>query len=220
MIKIAPSVLTADFTKLGDELHALENIGADMVHLDIMDGVFVPNISFGLRVVECIRKATSLPLDVHLMIIRPQEYIERFAKAGADIIGIHWESDCDAAECLKAIRSAGCKSCLTIKPATAASEIFSLLPLCDMVLIMTVEPGFGGQSFMHNCMGKATELRNEAARQGLSFDIEVDGGIDNTTAPIAVQAGANVLVCGSYLVGAANSAERMKYLRTSYGSLA
>ena len=220
MIKIAPSVLTADFTKLGDELRILEDIGADMLHLDVMDGVFVPNISFGLRVVECIRKASSLPLYVHLMITRPQEYIERFAKAGADIIGIHLESDCDAAACLKAIRAAGCKSCLTIKPATAAVEIFSLLPLCDMVLIMTVEPGFGGQSFMHDCIGKATELKAEAARQGLSFDIEVDGGIDGTTAPIAVAAGANVLVCGSYLVGADDPAGRMKALRASYDLLA
>ena len=216
MVKIAPSILTANFAKLGDEIKTLENIGSDMLHLDVMDGVFVPNISFGLRVVECIRKATALPLDVHLMITRPQDYIERFAKAGADIVGIHLESDCNAEECLKAIRSAGCKSCLTIKPATPAADIFNLLSLCDMVLVMTVEPGFGGQSFMYDCISKVTEIKNEAARQGLSLDLEVDGGIDNTTAKVAVEAGANVLVCGSYLVGPSDCMERMKTLRASY----
>ena len=215
MIQIAPSVLTADFCFLGDELNRLEQAGAHLLHLDIMDGVFVPNISFGPRVVECIKSHTQLPLDVHLMIIRPDLYIEHFAKAGADIIGIHFESEGTAKDTLLAIKKAGVKSCLTIKPATPAEAIFDLLPLCDMVLVMTVEPGFGGQSFMRDCVPKITALRQEADRLGLTLDIEVDGGIDPSTAPVAVSAGANVLVVGSYLCGAADMEARMKSLNDS-----
>ena len=146
-VKISPSVLTADFLTLKDDIKRLEDAGADMLHLDVMDGIFVPNISFGVPVIKSIKNHTSLPLDVHLMIDRPHRYIKQFAEA-ADLLGFHFEAGSDVAETLKEIRALGCKSCLTIKPCTSPQEIFEYLPLCDMVLVMSVEPGFGGQKFM------------------------------------------------------------------------
>lgn len=197
-IKISPSVLTADFLTLKEDIARLEAAGADMLHLDVMDGIFVPNISFGNPVIKSIKKYSSVPLDVHLMIDRPHRYIKDFAMY-ADILGFHYEAGSDCASLLKEIRELGCKSCLTIKPCTEPEEIFDLLPLCDMVLVMSVEPGFGGQSFMSSALDKLSALRREIDRRGLSIDLEVDGGINGETAPLAVKAGANVLVAGSYV---------------------
>ena len=204
-VKISPSVLTADFLSLKDDIKRLEDAGADMLHLDVMDGIFVPNISFGVPVIKSIKKHTSLPLDVHLMIDRPHRYIRQFAET-ADLLGFHYEAGSDVAETLKEIRALGCKACLTIKPCTAPQEIFEFLPLCDMVLVMSVEPGFGGQKFMPAALSKLSALREEISRRGLDIMLEVDGGINAETAVQAVGAGADVLVAGNYVF----SAEDMK----------
>lgn len=213
MVKISPSVLTADFLTLGDSIKKLEEAGVDMLHLDVMDGIFVPNISFGNPVIKSIKVHTNLPLDVHLMIDRPHRYIEEFAKY-ADLLGFHFEAGSDNAELLKRIRELGCKSCITIKPATAAEEIFPLLPLCDMVLVMSVEPGFGGQKFMPMALDKIKAIKAECVRQGLDIDIEVDGGINAETAPQAVEAGANVLVAGNYLFSADDMGARVREIKS------
>ena len=210
-VKVSPSVLTADFLTLKEDIEKLESAGVDMLHLDVMDGIFVPNISFGVPVIKSIKKHSTVPMDVHLMIDRPHRYIKEFASV-ADILGFHYEAGSDVAETLKEIRALGCKSCLTIKPCTAAEEIFEFLPLCDMVLVMSVEPGFGGQSFMPSALPKLTALKNECERRGLNVDLEVDGGINAETAPLAVEAGANVLVAGSYLF-CDEMDSRTKYLK-------
>jgi len=210
-IKISPSVLTADFLNLKEDILNLEKAGTDMLHLDVMDGIFVPNISFGIPVIKSIRKYSNVPLDVHLMIDRPHRYIEQFAEV-SDILGFHYEANSPVKETLQKIRELGCKSCLTIKPKTQPEEIFEYLPFCDMVLVMSVEPGFGGQSFMPSALPKLTALREECKRQGLNIDLEIDGGINAETAPLAVEAGANVLVAGSFLFSP-EMEQRMKYLK-------
>ena len=202
-VKISPSVLTADFLTLKDDIKRLEDAGTDMLHLDVMDGIFVPNISFGVPVIKSIKKHTSLPLDVHLMIDRPHRYIKQFAEV-ADYLGFHYEAGSDVAETLKEIRNLDCKACLTIKPCTAPQEIFEYLPLCDMVLVMSVEPGFGGQKFMPQALEKLSVLRKEITKRGLDILLEVDGGINAETAPLAVNAGADVLVAGNYVFSAEN----------------
>ena len=198
MITLSPSLLACDFTNIESEVKKVRDAGADWIHLDVMDGIFVPNISFGVPVIKSIKRHSTVPLDVHLMIDRPHRYIKEFAEV-ADILGFHYEAGSPVAETLKEIRNLGCKSCLTIKPKTAAEEIFHLLPLCDMVLVMSVEPGFGGQSFMESALPKLAALKAECKRQGLEIDLEVDGGINADTAKLATEAGANVLVAGSYL---------------------
>ena len=213
MIKISPSVLTADFTKLGDAVRELDRAGTDMLHLDVMDGIFVPNISFGMPVVRSIRAITETVLDVHLMIDRPHRYIEDFAKAGADIIGFHTEAGSDIGETLDKIHAFGKKACLTVKPKTPVEDIFPYLDRCDMVLILSVEPGFGGQKFMPESLPKIAAVRRKADELGLDIDIEVDGGINLETAPQAVTAGANVLVAGNVIFSAEDKAQRLKELR-------
>ena len=212
MVKLSPSVLTADFLTLRDVIPQFEKSGVDMLHLDVMDGIFVPNISFGIPVIKSIKAHTNLPLDVHLMIDRPHRYIKEFA-AVADWLGFHFEAGSDVAETLKEIRSLGCKSCLTIKPGTAAEEIFEYLPLCDMVLVMSVEPGFGGQKFMPNSLEKVKKIKAEAEKQGTCLEIEIDGGINAETAPLAVEAGVTVLVAGNYIFSAENIEETVKKVK-------
>ncbi|MBR0113105.1 MAG: ribulose-phosphate 3-epimerase [Clostridia bacterium] len=197
MIKISPSVLASDFSRLGDEAKKAENGGADMLHLDVMDGHFVPNISFGAPVIASIRDKTSLFFDVHLMISDPLKYAGDFAKAGADMIVFHIESDSDTDETLDRIHALGCKAGIAIKPATPAEEVIPYIRKADMILVMTVEPGFGGQSFMPETMPKVSLIRQVAAALGKDLDIQVDGGINYETVVTAAAAGANVFVAGS-----------------------
>ena len=212
-VKISPSVLTSDFLSLKDDIKRLEEAGVDMLHLDVMDGIFVPNISFGVPVIKSIREHSNIPLDVHLMIDRPHRYIKEFASV-SDYLGFHYEAGSDVAETLKEIRKLGCKSCLTIKPCTLPEEIFEFLPLCDMVLVMSVEPGFGGQKFMPSALDKLSVLRDECAKQGLIAELEVDGGINAETALLAVNAGATVLVAGNYIFSADDMAARVAEIKS------
>lgn len=215
MIKISPSVLASDFSRLGEEAVLMEKSGADYLHLDVMDGHFVPNISFGAPVIKSVRGLTGLVFDVHLMISDPLKYAGDFAGAGADIITFHLESDSDAGETLDKIHSLGCRAGLSIKPGTPVESVFPYLDKTDMVLVMTVEPGFGGQSFMHDMMDKVRKLRSEIIRRSLDTDIQVDGGINEETVRIAAQAGANVFVAGSAVFKSDNPALIIEKLRNN-----
>ena len=196
MIKISPSILACDFAKMGEEIAKVEKF-SDYLHVDVMDGIFVPNISFGMPVIKSIRKVTDIFFDVHLMIDRPERYIEEFASLGSDLITIHYESTQNPAEVLKKIRALGKKAGISVKPGTDYSVLLPLLPLCDLVLVMTVEPGFGGQKFMSDMLDKVRLLRKEIIRRKLNVDIEVDGGISEDNAALVSEAGANILVAGS-----------------------
>lgn len=213
MIKISPSMLSADFNKLGEEILDIERAGADMVHLDVMDGVFVTNISFGLAVIESIRKNSKMVFDVHLMIVEPEKYVERFVDAGADIVTFHHEATKDTEKTLKMIKAKGAKAAVSVKPGTPIEAIYPYLELCDMVLIMTVEPGYGGQAFMPEMLEKVRKLKAEIDLRGLAVDIQVDGGINEKTAKEAVLAGANVLVAGSAVFKATDRKTAIDALR-------
>ena len=199
MVKISPSILNADLANLEREVKSLESAGADMLHIDVMDGVFVPNISIGLPVVKSLRKCTDMFFDVHLMIVNPEKYVERFIECGADLVAIHYESTADVAKVLDTIRSFGKKSGLAISPKTEPMEIFDLLPKCDLVLVMTVEPGFGGQKLIESAAEKIAILKEEILKQNLKVEIEVDGGINAENAPHLRDLGADILVAGSYI---------------------
>jgi ribulose-phosphate 3-epimerase len=199
---IAPSILSADFARLGEEIRAVESAGADWIHVDVMDGRFVPNITIGPVVVQAIRASTKLPLDVHLMIVEPHRYVEAFARAGADIISVHEEAVPDLAPVLRQIRALGKRAAVAVNPASPINRLPALLPELDMVLIMTVNPGFSGQKFMADGVPKIAALRAEIDRRGLKVDIEVDGGIAPATAPEVIAAGADILVAGSAVFGA------------------
>ena len=197
MLIISPSLLAADFTRLAEELKKAEAAGASYLHLDVMDGVFVPNISFGIPVIESLRKISELTFDVHLMIVDPIRYVDAFADAGADLITFHYESCDDPLAVVRAIKARGLRASVSIKPATPAEVLFPLLDELDMVLVMTVEPGFGGQKLIPETVKKVHALRIEALRRGLVLDIQVDGGINADNLPMLTEAGANVIVAGS-----------------------
>ena len=209
-ILIAPSILSADFMNLERDVKAIENAGADWVHVDVMDGHFVPNITIGVPVVKSLRKVTKMPLDVHLMIQNPEKYIEPFAKAGADILTIHYETVVNHKEVLQAIRANGMKAGISIKPKTVAKVLDGLYDYIDLILVMTVEPGFGGQEFMIDCMPKLNYYKSLNLENTY---LEVDGGINNRTAKIAVANGANVLVAGNYVYNSDNIKERIESLK-------
>ena len=214
-IKIAPSILSADFANLERDIRKIDT--ADYVHVDIMDGEFVPNISIGIPVVKAIRPVTGLPLDVHLMITKPVRYVEQFCDAGADLVTVHVESDFpeNIHAALEKIHARGKRAGIVLKPNTRAEAALPYLKECDIVLVMTVEPGFGGQKFMPAAVEKIAAIRAEAQRRGLSTDIEVDGGIDAATAPLCAAAGANVLVAGSAVFGAKDPAAAMSAIRAA-----
>ena len=212
MVKIAPSILAADILRLGDDVKAMADMGCDFIHVDVMDGMFVPNLSFGPAVVKAISGITSLPRDVHLMVERPERYIKTFIDAGASLLTIHAEAAENPSEALCAIRALGAKAGVSLKPGTPIEAIAPLLPLADMVLVMTVEPGFGGQSFMPAMTDKVEALR----KGGYKGYIEVDGGINGENAPIVMAKGADVLVMGTSLFAAKDPQGVMAEIRESY----
>ncbi len=213
-IKIAPSILSANFAKMGEEVQSLEKCGADVVHCDVMDGVFVNNITFGIKMVEDLRKITSLPLDCHLMIVHPEKYVERFAKAGADIITVHYEACQDnLEEVLKLIKSTGVKCGAVINPDTPVEKIKDVILLCDMVLVMSVFPGFGGQKFIPSALDKLREIRAIIDASGKDIDLEIDGGVTAENVEEIKAAGANVIVAGSAVFKAADRSAMIASLK-------
>ncbi|MEA5040182.1 MAG: ribulose-phosphate 3-epimerase [Clostridiaceae bacterium] len=210
MAILAPSILSADFANLGRDAQAALDAGAQMLHVDVMDGHFVPNISIGVPVVKSLRKAVDGFLDCHLMISQPEKYIDAFIDAGADLINLHLEAEGDKACLLEHIRARGVQSALTIKPKTPPEVLLPYLSLCNMILVMSVEPGFGGQKFMPEVLPKVSFLRTEINRRGLACHLQIDGGITLENAPEALNAGADVLVAGSAVFGAKNVEQQIQ----------
>jgi ribulose-phosphate 3-epimerase len=213
MVKIAPSILSADFSKLGEDIERIDKGGADFIHIDVMDGSFVPNISLGLPVIKSIRNRTDKTFDVHLMINNPSNYIDDFIEAGADIITVHYEADKHIDRTINYIKSKGKKAAVSLNPGTPISVLKNLISSLDMVLIMTVNPGFGGQKFIPYCLNKIKELKEISDEVNPSLLIEVDGGIDKSNVKEVIEAGANVIVAGSAVFNGGEIRENIKALR-------
>jgi ribulose-phosphate 3-epimerase len=218
MIKIAPSLLSADFSRLADEIATIEK-GADILHLDVMDGHFVPNITMGPQIVKACRKVSKLKFDCHLMIEEPQRYIDRFIDAGADMISVHAEAEPHLQRALQMIRDGGARAGIAINPATAAESLTTSIEFCDFVLVMTVNPGFGGQRFIEPCVAKIRHIAQMIRERGVAVEIEVDGGIDSKTAPLVVAAGATILVAGSAVFGQPDRTAAMDAIRSAVTTL-
>lgn len=214
MLKISPSILSADFSKLGDEIKNIEKAGADYIHIDVMDGSFVPNITIGNEVVKSLRPVSALPFDVHLMINNPDNHIKAFAEAGSDIITIHAEASTHLDRSLSLIKSFNKKAGVSLVPSTHEDALDYVLEKIDLILVMTVNPGFGGQKFLDSQLKKIENIRKKIDRLGKKIDLEVDGGINPQTAKLAIQAGANVLVAGSYIFGSGNYSDAISKLRS------
>ena len=215
MVKISPSVLAADLSNLASEVKDIEASGADMVHLDVMDGMFVTNISFGLPVIQSLRSKTNIIFDVHLMIDAPERYADRFIEAGADILTFHLEACKDSSDLLSRIREQGVMAGISIKPGTPVEEVYPYLDQCDMVLVMTVEPGYGGQKLIPETLEKVTKIKAEAEMRGLNIEIQVDGGINGENAKDAISAGATILVAGSSVFGKTDRKAAIEALRNA-----
>ncbi len=213
MIKISPSILSADFSKLGAEIQEIEKAGADYIHIDVMDGSFVPNITLGNEIIKSIRKNSTLPFDVHLMINNPDAHVKAFADAGADIITIHAEASTHLDRSIELIKSFGKKVGISLVPSTHENVLDYVLDKIDLVLVMSVNPGFGGQSFLHSQLKKISEIRQKINNLGKKIEIEVDGGINEETAKLVVAAGADVLVSGSYIFKSGNYTKAIESLR-------
>lgn len=210
---VSASILSADLCNLERDIHRAEQAGCEYIHFDVMDGVFVDNISYGIPVLKSVSKITNAVLDVHLMIINPLKYIKEFAESGADIITFHYESDSDCSEVIDKIHSYGKKAGISIKPGTPVSVLVPYLEKVEMILIMTVEPGFGGQGFINDCLPKIKELKNILNEKGLNIPIQVDGGINDVTSTLSAEAGAEIMVAGSYLFKAENMEQAVESLR-------
>lgn len=211
---IAPSILSADFSKMGEEIARMERAGADLIHCDVMDGVFVPNITFGIKMVADIRKTTSLPLDVHLMIVEPEKYVERFADVGADYITVHCEATKQLIKTLELIRKKGCKCGAVISPDTPVSALKDCMQICDMALLMSVYPGFGGQKFIEKSLSRMEELRALAKSVNSNILLEIDGGVNLDNVAAIKKAGAEVIVAGNTVFSASDPKAAIEQLRT------